>query len=301
MADFVSSGWSTYITVMTVVSIIACAWLLFALSKKKVSGSTVETTGHKWDETLEELNNPLPRWWMWLFGLTIVFALIYLALYPGLGSRPGSYGWTQVSQYEAEVAKAKEVYEPLFAKYLGQDIKVVAADPAAKAMGERLFLTYCVQCHGSDARGSKGFPNLSDKDGLYGGEPDTIKATILGGRNGVMPPMAEAIGGGANVENVANYVLSLSDSAHDPVKASLGKEKFAACGACHGPTGQGNPAIGAPNLTDKVWLYGGSLASVVDGVTRGRNNQMPAFKELLGEGKAHVLAAYVWGLSNPTK
>ena len=297
MADFFSSGWSMFIMVVTAISIVACFWLTMTLSRGKAPGEQVATTGHAWDE-LEELNNPLPRWWIWLFYITLVFAIVYLVLYPGFGSNKGSFGWTQVSQYETEVAKAKATYEPLFAKYLQQEIKQVAADPQAKAMGERLYLTYCVQCHGSDARGSKGFPNLSDKDWLWGGDPAAIEKTILEGRNGVMPPMGAAVGSAADVENVANYVLSLSGSGHDGAKAALGKEKFVACAACHGPDGKGNVAMGAPNLTDKTWLYGGSLATVVDGINKGRNNQMPAFKDLLGEGKIRVLAAYVWGLSN---
>ena len=298
MADFFSSVWGVYIAVVTIVSILACAWLLFALSKKRVAGSTPQTTGHRWDGDLEELNNPLPRWWMGLFVITIVFGLGYLVVYPGLGASQGQFAWSSAGQYEDEVKQAKEVYEPLFARYLAQNLEAVAADPQARAMGERLFLTYCVQCHGSDARGSKGFPNLTDRDWLHGGDPATIKKTILGGRSGMMPPMAAMVGSSSDVENLANYVLSLSDSAHDPVKAALGKSKFTACGACHGPDGKGNQALGAPNLTDKIWLYGGSMATVLEGINKGRHNQMPSFEALLGEGKAHVLAAYVWGLSN---
>ncbi len=299
MADFISSGWSTYITVVSIVSILGCGVFLFQQARTRVAKTSMgETTGHAWDETLQEFNNPLPKWWMWLFYITIVFALAYLYMYPGLGSSGGSLGWSSTKQYDDEVAAAKAVYEPLFAKYLAQPVDAVAGDPQARQMGERLYLTYCVQCHGSDARGSKGFPNLADKDWLHGGAPDKIKETILGGRNGVMPPMGEALGGAADVENVANYVLSLSKGGHDPAKAELGKAKFAVCAACHGADGTGNPALGAPNLTDSTWLYGGSLATVTETIVKGRNNQMPSFKELLGEGKIHVLAAYVWGLSN---
>ncbi|GAA4402434.1 hypothetical protein GCM10023089_05420 [Quisquiliibacterium transsilvanicum] len=298
IADFTSSGWSVYIMVLTGLGLVACFWLTFILSKKRTGGGEVETTGHKWDETLEEYNNPLPRWWIWLFYLTIVFAVLYLVLYPGFGSNKGAFGWSSTGQYDNEVAKAKAVYEPLFAKYLQQEVSQVAADPEARAMGERLYLTYCVQCHGSDARGSKGFPNLADNDWIWGGEPPAIEQTLREGRNGVMPPMAAAVGTAADVEDVASYVLSLSGSGHDALKAARGQAKFAACAACHGPEGKGNPALGAPNLTDKTWLYGGSLASIVETINNGRNNQMPAFGELLGEGKIRVLAAYIWGMSN---
>ncbi len=301
MADFTGSGWSVYIMVVTAISLAFCLWITVVLSKKPPAGERVGTTGHTWDETLEEMNNPLPRWWIYLFYLTIVFAVVYLVLYPGFGANKGSFGWTQVSQYENEVAKANAAVEPLFAKYLKQDIAEVAADPQARAMGERMYLTYCVQCHGSDARGSKGFPNLSDTDWLHGGDGATLVKTISEGRMGVMPPMAAAVGTASDVENVANFVLSLSGSAHDAVKAELGKPKFAACAACHGAEGKGNPALGAPNLTDKVWLYGGSLATVVESINKGRSNQMPAFKDLLAPGKIQVLAAYVWSLSNAPK
>ena len=300
MADFTSSGWSIYVSVVTIASILGCLWLLLSMSHKRVPGTAVETTGHTWDGDLVEYNNPLPRWWMWMFLITIVFSLAYLAVYPGLGSYAGTFGWSQTGQYEQEMAAARKAYDPLFEAYLKQDIKTVAADPKARAMGERLFLTYCQQCHGSDARGSKGFPNLTDGDWLWGGEPAAIKQTIMEGRHGVMPPMGAALGDARDVENVANYVLSLSSSGHDPVKAALGKSRFGACAACHGPAGQGNPALGAPNLTDKTWLYGGSVNAVMDGINRGRDNQMPAFGELIGEGKAHVLSAFVWGLSNRT-
>ena len=298
MSDFTSSGWSVFIMVITALGIVACFWLTRSLSKgRSVPGEKVGTTGHKWDDTLEEYNNPLPRWWIYLFYITIVFAIVYLALYPGFGSNQGSFGWTQVGQYEAEVKRMDDKVAPMFDRFMKSDIKLVAADPQARQMGERLFLTYCTQCHGSDAQGSKGFPNLTDHDWLYGGDPAAIEQTILNGRNGVMPPMGAAVGGAADVENLANYVMSLSGGG-DAVKAELGKLKFAVCAACHGADGKGNPALGAPNLTDKTWLYGGSLASITESINKGRNNRMPAFKELIGEGKVRVLAAYIWSLSN---
>lgn len=301
MADFTSSGWSFYISFVTIVSIAFCFWLAIVLSKGRVKGQEVGTTGHRWDETLEELNNPLPRWWLGLYILTCVFSVAYLILYPGLGSFAGVLGWSQKDQYEREVARVNQAVEPLFAKYMAQDVKAVAADLQAREMGERLYLTYCVQCHGSTAQGSRGFPNLSDNDWLWGGEPEAIKTTITQGRTGAMPPMAEQVGSSDDVANLANYVLSLSNSGHDPAKAALGKDKFGVCAACHGPDGKGNQALGAPNLTDRIWLYGGGLATITETINKGRTNQMPAFGELLGEGKIHLLTAYVWGLSNRTE
>lgn len=300
MADFTSTGWSLYISIVTLVSIAFCIWLTLVLARGKAPGQKVDTTGHQWDETLEEYNNPLPRWWLWLFLITCVFALVYLALYPGLGAYQGMLGWSQKDQYEREVARVDKVVEPLFAKFLAQDIPTVAADPQAREIGERMYLTYCVQCHGSNARGSRGFPNLTDRDWQWGGDPEAIKATITGGRQGVMPPMGAAVGTAEDVENLAHYVLSLSDSGHDAARAALGKPKFTAagCNACHGNDGKGNPALGAPNLTDKTWLYGGGIATIIEGINKGRANQMPAFGEMLGEGKVHLLSAYVWGLSN---
>ncbi|HVK94383.1 MAG TPA: cytochrome-c oxidase, cbb3-type subunit III [Noviherbaspirillum sp.] len=304
MADFTSEFWSGYIALLTLLGIAGCALLLWGQSKVKIDASQldengqVKTTGHSWDDGLTELNNPMPRWWMWLFYITIVFALVYLWLYPGLGTFAGKLGWQSSGEYQAELKKADAEYGPLFNKYLQQDLKAVAADPQAQAIGERLFLTYCAQCHGSDARGSKGFPNLADQDWLYGGTPDVIKTTIMQGRNGHMPSMAAALGSDKDVENVTHYVRSLSGAAADPIKSVFGKAKFGACAACHGADGGGNQMLGAPNLRDKIWLYGGSAETVMETIRKGRKNAMPAFHEFLGEPKVHVLAAYVWGLSN---
>nr|WP_235584465.1 cytochrome-c oxidase, cbb3-type subunit III [Massilia sp. MS-15] len=284
-------------------SILGCGILLWSQSTYKVKlradGTHEQTTGHVWDEDLTELNTPMPQWWIVLFWLTIVFGFGYLALYPGLGSYAGKLGWNSSGEYKAELKQAKAEYGPLFAQYAQQDLKAVAADPQAQAIGERLFLTYCAQCHGSDARGSKGFPNLADGDWLHGGEPSTIKHTIMQGRVGMMPPMGAALGSDKDIESVASYVRSLSGLSADPIKVSFGKPKFAACVACHGAKGEGNPALGAPNLADKVWLYGGSQETVMETIRKGRSNTMPAFGEFLGEEKVHVLAAYVWSLSHP--
>jgi cytochrome c oxidase cbb3-type subunit 3 len=304
MADFTNGFWDIYIAALTLLGIIGCGILLYSQSKVKVGvrrDVNVDTTGHVWDDDLTELNTPMPRWWMWLFYITIVFALAYLFLYPGLGSYAGNLGWKSSGQYEEELKKADAEYGPLFAQFQKQDLKAVAADPQAHAIGERLFLTYCAQCHGSDARGNKGFPNLTDKDWLFGGAPETIKETILHGRVGAMPPMGAAVGGDKEVEAVAQYVLSLSGSTHDPIKAVFGKEKFGACMACHGADAKGNQVLGAPNLTDKIWLFGGSIDTIKETINKGRTATMPAFADFLGEAKVHVLAAYVWSLSNDPK
>lgn len=302
MSDFTSGFWNWYVALITVLSIAGCGILLWSQSRYKAKldadGRPRQTTGHVWDEDLTELNTPMPRWWMWLFYLTIVFAVAYLVLYPGLGSYGGRLGWQSGNAYSAELKRADADYGPLFARYLHMDLKAVAADPQAHAIGERLFLTYCAQCHGSDARGNKGYPNLADRDWLYGGEPSVIKESIMKGRNGQMPPMGAALGSDKDIENVAHYVRSLSDLSSDPIKAAFGKARFGACAACHGAEGHGNPVLGAPNLADKTWLYGGSVETVMETIRKGRSNTMPAWGEFLGEPKAHVLAAYVWSLSN---
>jgi cytochrome c oxidase cbb3-type subunit III len=296
MSDFVSSGWSIFVAVVTVVSLIACLGLLVVASRRKVMAGD-NTTGHVWDGDLQELNNPLPRWWAILFVLTVVFAGVYLVLYPGLGSYGGELKWSEVGQYQAEVNKAQSELAPLYASFGGMTPQALAADPKARAIGERLFVNNCAPCHGSDARGSLGFPNLTDRDWLWGGTPEDIVTTITNGRAGAMPPMAAAVGNGEDVRNVANYVLSLSGSPHDNVAAQLGKSKFVACAACHGPEGKGNTAIGAPNLADKIWLHGFGEETVVRAVTQGWQNVMPAQAGRMTEAQIRVLAAYVWSLS----
>ncbi|HWH48412.1 MAG TPA: cytochrome-c oxidase, cbb3-type subunit III [Burkholderiales bacterium] len=298
MSDFTSDFWSYYVAVITVVSIVACAILLWAMGSRRAPGQKVATMGHVWDEDLEEYNNPLPNWWRWLFYITIFFSLAYLILYPGLGRFAGTFEWTSAGQYHAEQARAAERYGPLFAKFAAMDIPAVAADPKAREIGQRLFLNYCAQCHASDAHGSRGFPNLADNDWLYGGDPATIKATIVNGRNGIMPPFG-AVLGDEGVKDTAHYVLSLSGLTHDSLFAHRGKALFVAnCVACHGADGKGNPALGAPNLTDRVWLYGGGETTVSETISAGRNNKMPAWGEFLDDAKTHLLAAYIWGLSN---
>jgi cytochrome c oxidase cbb3-type subunit 3 len=311
MSDFSSDFWAFYVAVITVVSIVACGVFLYTCSTKRVAeGEQVGTTGHTWDEDLSEWNNPLPRWWMWMFYITIVFALCYLAFYPGLGAYAGAFGWSSKGQYDDEQKQAEAQFAPIFDKYLKTDLKIVAADPAALAIGQRLFLGNCAQCHGSDAGGGNGFPNLRDNDWLYGGEPETIKASITNGRNGVMPPMGGAVGGEDGAKDVANYVLSLSGRTHDELRASRGKGKFTSiCAACHGPDGKGNQTLGAPNLTDEIWIYGGSEVTIIETITKGRGTNMvaagvsvmPAHKGVLDEAKIHLLAAYVYSLSQPAK
>ncbi|WP_343592973.1 cytochrome-c oxidase, cbb3-type subunit III [Paracidovorax wautersii] len=298
MSDFTNHFWSLYVAGVTLAGILACALLLWITSRKKVEATADNTTGHVWDEDLREMNNPLPRWWMWLFIITMVFGVAYLVAYPGLGAFTGRLGWTQRGEYEAEMAKADAELQPLYARFTQMKPEEMARDPQAMAIGERLFLNNCAQCHGSDARGSKGFPNLTDGDWLHGGAPEQIHQTIEGGRIGVMPPMAAAVGSPEDVRNLAQYVLSLSGSPHDSLRASLGKSKFTACAACHGMDGKGNTALGAPNLTDDIWLHGWGEAAITAMINNGKTNQMPAQAGKLTDSQINVLTAYVWGLSN---
>ena len=296
MSDFTDPFWSFFVAAATVVSIVACGLLLASLSRRKVA-SDPDKTGHTWDEDLDELNNPLPRWWIGLFWITIVFSLGYLWFFPGLGTYEGSLKWTSRGEYDEDVKVAEQKYGPLYAKFAAVDLEKLSTNAEARAAGQKLFLNYCSQCHASDARGGKGFPNLTDRDWLYGGDPQVIKTTILDGRHGVMPPLGDAIGGPAGVKDMANYVRSLSGLSHDAAAAARAKDKFVICAACHGPEAKGNPAVGAPNLTDAVWLYGSSEATIIETITKGRNNTMPAHREFLGEPRVHLLAAYVYGLS----
>ena len=298
MSDFTSGFWSFYVAGLTLVSIIACLVLLWISGTTKAATLQDNTTGHVWDGDLREMNNPLPKWWVYLFVITVVFALVYGLLYPTFGKFQGLLGWSSTGQHTAEVAKVEAAIAPIYARFKDMTPEAIAADPQANAIGERLFMNYCAQCHGSDARGARGFPNLTDNDWLGGGSPEVIKTVIANGRNGVMPPMGAAVGGPEDVRNVAHYVLSLSDTPHDPVRAVQGKAKFATCAACHGADGKGMSAIGAPNLTDGVWLHGWGEEAIVRAVNNGINNAMPGQAALLNSDQIDVLAAYVWGMSN---
>ena len=298
MSDFTSNFWSVYVAGITIAGIVACLLLLWITARKKVASDSNNTTGHVWDEDLTEMNNPMPRWWMWLFVLTIIFSFAYLAIYPGLGKFAGKMGWSQYGAYDAEMAQAKAELEPLYARFTSMTTEQVAQDPQAMAIGERLFMNNCAQCHGSDARGSKSFPNLTDGHWLHGGTPEKIRETLEKGRIGNMPPMAAAVGSPEDVRNLSHYVLSLSGSPHDSLRASLGKSKFVACAACHGADGKGMAGLGGPSLTGDIWLHGWGEAAITAMINNGKVNQMPAQSQKLTEAQLGVLTAYVWGMSN---
>jgi len=299
MSQFTSGFWDIYIALISLVSIIACAVFLKLQSVRRIEakdGSTA-TTGHVWDETLTEYHHPLPRWWSWLFYLTILFSLGYLVLYPGLGSFKGVLGWTQIGQLEAENARVEAKIGPLYAKFAAQDVPTLAKNAEAMAIGQKLFLNRCAQCHASDGGGSRGFPNLTDTDWLWGGTPEAIKLSITEGRTGVMPTWGPVLGE-QGARDVAHYVMSLSGMAADSIRVARGKPLFAQnCVACHGAEGKGNQAMGAPNLTDKIWLYSAAEPVIIETIVKGRTNQMPTHKTILTPEKIHLLAGYVYSLS----
>ncbi|KHD06825.1 cytochrome Cbb3 [Candidatus Thiomargarita nelsonii] len=296
---FTSQFWEWYIIILTVGSILACFGLILWLgSGHSKTDEKVETMGHVWDESLEEYNNPLPRWWLNMFYFTLWFSVIYLILYPGLGSFAGILGWTELKQYQQEMDAAETRYGPIYAKYAKEPIAALAEDPDAVILGHRLYMTYCTTCHGSDAGGVPGYPNLRDDDWLYGGNPDAIKTTIMNGRQGMMPTATQnGLKSEAEINQVTQYVLSLSGEQHDQAAATEGQKIFGrVCFACHGMEGKGMQAV-APNLTDKIWLYGGSEAKIKESIANGRQGKMPAHGEFLGEAKVHLLATYVYSLS----
>ncbi|MDK4687994.1 cytochrome-c oxidase, cbb3-type subunit III [Kingella negevensis] len=300
-SQFTSPFWSYYIIAIVVLAFIYVTFLLLSQNKIKVKkGEEVETMGHSWDG-IEEYNNPLPRWWFFMFLGTITFGIGYLIIYPGLGDYKGigfnGKPWTSHNQYEAEMAAADKATGALYAKYKGMKVEDVAKDPAAMTIGKNLFDTYCIQCHGSDAKGARGFPNLTDTDWIYGGTPEKIHETIAKGRTGIMAAWGPKFGEDG-VKDVANYVMSLSGKEHNEERAARGKEIFAAnCVTCHGDKGQGTMGT-APNLTDDTWLWGGSEKAIIETITGGRHNQMPTWEGFLSEEKIHLLTAYVWGKSH---
>jgi len=295
-----TTGWSLFIIVLTIVNILACVWLLRWTMKprsptEKIGGGA--DTGHTWDGDLREYNNPLPKWWLWLFYITVVFGLIYFVLYPGLGTWKGIRGWTQASQWEQENAAAEARVAAYLAPFASMSIPELAANAQAMATANNLFQNNCAQCHGADGGGARGFPNLANSDWQWGGDPDSIVQTIAYGRIAAMTPWGEVLGE-QGVDAVVAYVQQLSGQQSDPVLAAAGAEQFQTfCSACHGPDGKGMAAVGAPNLTDDVWLYGGDAATIKETVTNGRAGQMPAFQDKLGEQRVRLLAAYALKLS----
>lgn len=296
MVDFVADYWSWIISGATLVSILVL--VVFTMRVGRVPpGVNPQDTTHVWDEDLAEYNHPLPRWWLNLFYITLAFGAVYLVLYPGLGSFAGLFGWTQITQYREEVAAAEKLFGPLFDQYANRDLVAVSGDPKAVQIGKRLFASYCTSCHGADGGGARGYPNLRDTDWLHGGEPAAIETSIKEGRSGNMPPWTDTLGN-EGVFNVAQYVLSLSGRTVDAGVAEQGKAIFMErCAMCHGAEGRGNTILGAPNLADAVWIYGGSPERVTESIARGRQNTMPAHGEFLGAAKVHLLAAYVYSLT----
>jgi cytochrome c oxidase cbb3-type subunit III len=289
---------SIFVTLATLLNIAALMYLLFRLRRRRGEASTTtETTGHVWDEDLTELNNPMPRWWLYLFVITVIFGLGYLVLYPGLGNFAGVSGWSSARQWQEQSAQAEAVLARTFAAFEHRSVTDLSHDPAALRIGRNLFVNNCAPCHGTDARGATGFPNLTDHDWLYGGSPETIVKTISYGRSGTMPAWRDALGGDSGVEDVLKYVFSLSGRELPAGDLANGKAKFATiCAACHGPEGKGNQVIGAPNLTDQIWLHGGSVAAVRQTIAYGRHGQMPAQLERMGATRINLLAAYVVSL-----
>ena len=296
MSDFLSPGWAIFLGIATVLALLACLWLLYVASKRQPMAAD-NSTGHVFDEDLVEMNNPLPRWWAILYVLTVVFSFGYLTAYPGWGSWPGLLNWTSKNQLEAEQQAATATMVQIYDKFKGLSPAQMSQNPQAMAIGERLFINNCATCHGSDAHGSKGFPNLTDTDWLHGGTLEKIEESITNGRSGLMPALGEAVGTADDMRNLAQHVLSLSGSPHNANGAALGKAKYAVCAACHGIDGKGNQALGAPNLTDKIWLHGWGEDAIVEMVARGKTNVMPAQVGRLTPEQIHVLANYVWSLS----
>lgn len=293
-----SAFWNWFVAVLTIASIVGIVWLLLATARSKAGGNA-ETTGHVWDEDLTEYNHPLPLWWLGLFLLTVVFAGMYLAFYPGLGVTQGTLGWTSSGELKTDLADNERKLSAALAPFRNQPLEALVDDAKAQEIGRNVFANNCAVCHGSDARGAKAYPNLTDDDWLYGGKPEAVLTSILKGRNGVMPAFGDALGE-QGVTEVASYVLSLSGRKTDGELAAAGERRFKMlCVACHGPQAKGNPVIGAPNLSDDIWLYGGSFHDVSESIRDGRGGHMPTWEGILGSDRARLVAAWVLAQSKP--
>ncbi len=304
MSDFTSEFWSVYVIVFTLLGIIFCAFLLVAMGRKNETKKQQDAEHHVWDGDLAENNNPLPNWWYIMFWGLLIFVIGYLIYYPGLGSFQGVGKWSSIGQFEEEMSKIDAKTKPLYDRYLAMDVQQVAHDPEAMGMAERLFLNNCAQCHGSDARGAIGFPNLRSGVWNWGGTPEAIQESIADGRTGVMTPYGDVFDD-KGLDQVTAYVRSLSGLKHDDHAAAAGKPLFEEnCTACHGDDAKGTEALGAPNLTDDVWVYGSSEHAIRKGIKHGHNVEMTEGTQAMPEhheldaGKVHLLTAYVWGLTN---
>lgn len=294
-----SNGWSVYVMVLVAINIIGCVWLLWWTSRRRPGDPKPEDTSHVWDEDITEFNKPLPKWWINMFYLTIVFGIGYLIWFPGMGAFAGVGGWTSAIEHDRDAAKTQAILESTFGRFQSMSIDEIAQDPEALRLGRMIFANTCSTCHGSDARGARGFPNLTDGDWQWGGTPDDILTTVLQGRTAVMPPLGDSIGGLPGATEVAVYVQSLSGQPVDPALAAAGKAKFEmVCAACHNADGSGNPLLGAPRLNDDIWLYGKDFETIRQGIMEGRSGAMPAHAPIIGEMRARLVAAWVWSQSH---
>lgn len=292
--------WSWYVIALVAINLAGCVWLIRWTGKRRPGDPLPTQTSHTWDGDLTEYNQPMPRWWINLFYLTILFAIGYLAWYPGLGAFTGKGHWTSAREHDADRSAADAKLAALFARFEGVPIDRLARDPEAVRYGQSVFANRCAACHGSDARGAKGYPDLTDAAWQWGGTPDRIFESVRQGRDAVMPPLGAALGEVGTTE-VAVYVQSLSHQPVDPALRAAGERRFAAvCAACHGPDGKGNALLGAPDLTDDAWLYGGDYASLRESISAGRAGHMPAHAPLIGETRARLAAAFVYSKANAT-
>jgi len=292
--------WHWFVAVGTVLFVIWCTWLISWSAKQGPQNvADEEVVGHTWDGDIEEWNHPAPKWWLYLYFITIAWAVAYMIAYPGLGSWDGTLGWSQQGQYEEEMQAAAERYKPIYEKFAAMEFAALAQNADANQLGKSLYASYCTTCHGSDARGATGYPNLTDDDWLWGSSEAALTATLKNGRSGVMPALAPALGGDQGIDNMVRYVQSLSGAVAADANAMSAKPMFVAlCSACHNAEGTGNPIFGAPNLTDDIWLYGSSDNAVRTTIVQGRNGLMPAHGQLLGADRTRILAAYIYSLSN---
>ena len=296
-----STGWSLYVIALVVINVLGCVWLIWWTGKRRPGDPKPEDTSHIWDGNITEYNKPMPRWWINLFYLTIVFTIGYLAWYPGFGAFAGTSGWTSAKEHDAEKARRDADLARTFGKYDGQPIDAIARDDDALRLGKAIFANNCATCHGATAQGARGYPNLTDNIWHWGGTPDDILRTVLEGREGIMTPWEESLGP-QGVEQVAVYVQSLSGQRVDSGLARAGKTQYdAICVACHAADGKGNTALGAPDLTDDYWMYGGDFESIKETIAKGRHGSMPAHRDIIGETRGRVVAAYVYSLSTDAR